>query len=31
MDKENQDIFSIENSFSGMIDKKIIQSKFSVY
>lgn len=30
MDKENQDIFSIENSFSGMIDKKIIQSKFNV-
>ena len=30
MNKENQDIFSVENSFFGMIDKKIVQSKFNI-
>lgn len=30
MNKENQDTFSVENSFFGMIDKKIVQSKFNI-
>ena len=30
MNKENQDTFSVENSFFGMIDKKIVQSKFDI-